>query len=583
MSDIFISYARSSEAQAEQVQQALRDAGYNVWRDAKLPAHRTYAEVIEEQLRCAKAVVVLWSGEATKSQWVRAEADAARELGTLIQASVDGTKPPMPFNQIQCADLAGWDGDRGSPGWRKVEGSVNALAGLGRDHPESSARKQKVSICVLPFANMSGDAEQEYFSDGISEDITTDLSNISALAVVARNTAFTFKGGAVDIGQVARKLGVSHVLEGSVRKAGQRLRITAQLIDGETGDHLLAERYDRDLTDIFAIQDEISKAIVNALRVKLLPEEKKAIENRDTAMAEAYNLYLMARQLWATGNHGDPRREEQVIFICQRAIEIDSAYARCWALLAIAQSGLHYGFGKDVDDGVASAERALAIDPAIAEAYCPIARRFITQRRFEEAEVELRTAVRLDPDSWDVNKEAWRLHISQRHFKEAAWHLERCVATMESDYYAWGLLLSCYYGLRNEGQIRRAAAMALVQVEQVLALDPCNGGALGIGARSLAALGQEERSKKWMQRALLADPDNLEMQYNLANAFAAYLRDPTAALDLLQTVLGRTSWSLIGWAHIDPELDTLREDDRFTALVADAIARARKTRRKAID
>ena len=129
---------------------------------------------------------------------------------------------------------------------------------------------------------MSGDSEQEYFSDGISEDITTDLSKISALGVVARNTAFTFKGRSVDVEEVARKLGVSHVLEGSVRKAGGRVRINAQLIDGATGEHVWAERYDRDLEDIFKIQDEISQAIIEALKVKLLPQEKKAIEKRGT-------------------------------------------------------------------------------------------------------------------------------------------------------------------------------------------------------------------------------------------------------------------------------------------------------------
>src|SRR6185295_18869953 len=161
----------------------------------------------------------------------------------------------------------------------------------------------KLSICVLPFANMSGEAEQEYFSDGISEDIITDLSKVSALGVIARNTAFQFKGRSVDVPQVARQLKVSHVLEGSVRKAGGKVRITAQLIDGATGEHVWADRYDRDLEDIFAIQDEISKAIVGALKLKLLPEEKKAIEQRGTTSAEAYNLYLLARQYWVTGIH----------------------------------------------------------------------------------------------------------------------------------------------------------------------------------------------------------------------------------------------------------------------------------------
>ena len=156
--------------------------------------------------------------------------------------------------------------------------------------PQQHPRKN--SICVLPFVNMSGDAEQEYFSDGISEDIITDLSKVSALFVIARNTAFTFKAKSVDVPQVARQLNVSHVLEGSVRKAGGRVRITAQLIDGATGGHVWAERYDRDLTDIFALQDEIAEAIVSALKLKLLPQEKQQIERRGTSNLEAYDLYL---------------------------------------------------------------------------------------------------------------------------------------------------------------------------------------------------------------------------------------------------------------------------------------------------
>src|SRR5690349_8856121 len=297
MADLFVSYARADEPMAERVAGALRGDGYQVWRDDQLPARRAYADVIEERLKSAKAVIVLWSAEAAKSQWVRAEADTARAEGTLVQAVLDGTMPPLPFNQIQCADLSGWEGDKEASGWRKLKASISALAGAAPSAAsKTAARRRQLCICVLPFQNMSGDPEQEYFSDGISEDITTDLSKISALGVVARNTAFTFKGRSVNVCEVARQLGVSHILEGSVRKAGGRVRITAQLIDGESGDHLWAERYDRDLEDIFAIQDEISKAIVSALKLKLLPEEKKALEQRGTTNAEAYNLYLLARQ-----------------------------------------------------------------------------------------------------------------------------------------------------------------------------------------------------------------------------------------------------------------------------------------------
>src|SRR3954469_6935826 len=231
---VFISYARPSEEQAHRIAEQLREDGFSVWRDDELPAHRAYSDVIEERLKSAKAVVVLWSSESAKSHWVRAEADTAREAGTLVQATLDSALPPMPFNQIQCADLKAWDGDTSSPGWRKLEGSVATLVrgtggeGLPLEAPEAKPQAVQASICVLPFVNMSGEPEQEYFSDGISEDITTDLSKISALEVVARNTAFGFKGQSPNVMDVAKQLSISHVLEGSVRKAGSRVRINAQ-------------------------------------------------------------------------------------------------------------------------------------------------------------------------------------------------------------------------------------------------------------------------------------------------------------------------------------------------------------------
>src|SRR5215468_7031557 len=153
----------------------------------------------------------------------------------------------------------------------------------------------KPAVAVLPFDNMSGDPEQEYFSDGITEDIITDLSKVSTLNVLSRNTTFTLKGKAVDVGQIGQRLKVGYVVEGSVRKAGGRVRITAQLIDAAKDSHVWGERYDRELTDIFALQDEIAQAIVTALKVRLLPGEKKAIESRSTQSPEAYQLYLLAR------------------------------------------------------------------------------------------------------------------------------------------------------------------------------------------------------------------------------------------------------------------------------------------------
>ena len=569
MSDVFISYARSTQEQAKSVEEALRAAGYEVWRDSDLPAHRAYSEVIEERLRLAKAVVVLWSEEASRSHWVRAEADAAREGGTLVQASVDETMPPIPFNQIQCADLSGWSGNDGHSGWAKLVASVEALAGSRTKEDKQSSRRsaRDVSVCILPFANMSGDPEQEYFSDGISEDITTDLSKISALGVVARNTAFTFKGHSVDVREVARKLGVTHVLEGSVRKAGDRVRITAQLIDGGSGDHVWAERFDRDLTDIFAIQDEISKAIVEALKVKLLPEEKKAIEQRGTTNVEAYNLYLMARNYWVTGNHGDPRREERVMRICKRAVELDPNYAQAWALLAIAQSNLRYGFGRAVDDGFAAAHTALAIDPTIAEAYCPMARRLQELGRHDEAMAELEKGLALDPQSWDLNKAAAFMILNQGKTSEAAECYEKAVAAMKTDYHGWGMLLTCYQAV-DDPRTAQTARMTLEQSERVLAEDPSNGAAISFAVGALAALGEADRAKDLIQRALLIDPDNLNMRYNFACALSI-LNEREAALAMLESSLLRAKGSL-GMAEIDPDLENIRDHPRYKAMIAEA-------------
>ena len=570
MSDVFLSYARPDEAEAARVAESLRSDGYQVWRDDELPAHRGYAEVIEERLKSAKAVIVLWSAEAAKSQWVRAEADTARSLGTLVQATLDGSIPPLPFNQIQCAALDGWDGSEDSPGWRKLKASLVALVGTPHVEAEkSSAKRRPLCVCVLPFQNMSGDSEQEYFSDGISEDITTDLSKISALGVVARNTAFTFKGQSVDVQEVARKLNVSHVLEGSVRKAGGRVRINAQLIDGATGEHLWAERYDRDLEDIFAIQDEISKAIVQALKVKLLPEEKKALEQRGTNNVEAYNLYLLARQYWVTGNHGDPRREERVMRICSRAVEIDPYYAEAWALLAIAQSNLRYGFGYEVDDGWAAAHAAISINPAIAEAHCAMARRLEERGNDAQALAELLKGLQVNPDSWELNKAIANFHMFRGRVPEAKPHYEKAAMVMDTDYHAWGMLTSCHYALGDVGSGRETAKMTLQQVEQVLAQDPSNGAAISFGVTALATLGDHDRAREWMERALLIDPDNLNMRYNFACTLARDLGDREAALKMFESAISRLKGS-IGNAEFDPDLENIRDDPRFQKVVDDA-------------
>jgi len=579
MSDVFVSYARPTERQARQITETLRGLGFAVWRDDELPAHRAYSEVIEERIKTAKAVLVLWSADAAKSQWVRAEADAAREAGTLVQVTMDGSIPPMPFNQIQCADLSNWAGDTTSQGWQKVEASLALLVGPAAGSPRAAEQaggtspSRKLSVCVLPFVNMSGDAEQEYFSDGISEDIITDLSKISAVSVIARNTAFTYKGKVLDVTEVAKQLKVTHVLEGSVRKAGPRVRITAQLIDGTAGDHVWAERYDRDLTDIFAIQDEISKAIASALQLKLLPKEKKAIEHRGTDSAAAYNLYLMARQHWISGNDGDPKRDEVVERICRQATAVDPTYARAWALMALAQSSLRFRFSRAGDEGLESAERALALDPNIAEAHCVKGIFLREQGQLAEADAEMATAVALNPDSWEVNKEAGRHFFRHGDFAKAIPYFDKATSLMETDYNDAGLLISCYNALGDVQGQRRAAQLTQERAEKAIAHDPSNGAALGYGASSLAVLGEADRAREWIDRALLIDPGNMTMRYNLACALTVYLDDADTALNLLEPYFERVGVQDISHAKVDPDMDKLREVPRFCDMLAKAETR----------
>ena len=452
-------------------------------------------------------------------------------------------------------------------------GAQSAPAKSAPPLPATATGPARVAICVLPFANMSGDPEQEYFSDGITEDIITDLSRVSALAVISRNSAFVFKGKHVDVLKVARELKVSHVLEGSVRKAGGRVRITAQLVDGSSNDHVWAERYDRALNDIFALQDEISEAIVKALKLKLLPEEKQAIEQRGTDNVEAYNLYLMGRQLYVTGHEGDARRAEAIIRVCIRATEIDPAYARAWALMAIGQLNLRFALARRGDDGLVAAERALALDPKLAEAHAVKARILADNGRHDEAFEEINIALGQDTESYEVNRSAAYLSYRRHLLEDAIRYWEKATTLMETDINSPAMLLSCYRAVGNSQGRQRAARVALARSDIVLAQDPNNGTVTGYSAYALAALGEVERAKERMNRALLIDPDNLNMRYNFACVLLIHLNDIDAALDLLGPVLEKVAIGGLNHAKVDPDFVVLHDNPRFKAMIAAAEAR----------
>ena len=258
------------------------------------------------------------------------------------------------------------------------------------------------SIAVLPFANMSSDPEQEYFSEGITEDIITDLSKVSGLRVTARNTVFTYKGKPVNVQQVAQELGVGFVLEGSVRKAGSRVRVTGQLIDGQDGAHVWADRYDRDLTDIFAIQDEITHAIVDQLKVRLLPGERKNIGQVPTESVEAYAYYLRGRQFLH-------RRSKTFLELARRmfakAVEIDPLYAKAYAGIADCDSflRLHYGADVSIDGILATSGKALDLKSGLAEAHASRGLALSLLGRYPEAMTEFDEAFAVDADLFEAH------------------------------------------------------------------------------------------------------------------------------------------------------------------------------------
>ena len=573
MARVFLSYAREDETAAKQLAEGIGSAGHEVWWDRHIQGGSRFSTEIDRELKTAEAVVVLWSAASVDSAWVQDEAAEGRDSGRLVPVSLAGTRPPLGFRQFHTVELASWNGAPGE--LDDLLGAISKTAGnKATESASARADAQKApagpSVCVLPFVNMSGDPEQEYFSDGITEDIITDLSKVSALLVIARNTAFTFKGKVMDVKDVARALEVSHVLEGSVRKAGSRVRITAQMIDGTTGGHVWADRYDRDLTDIFAIQDEISKAIVAALRVKLLPEEKRAIETRGTASVEAYNLYLMARQQWTDGGLGDIRRQETIVRICNQATSFDPNYAQAWALMALAQSQLRFWHGRDVDP-LPAAERALAINPNLAEARCVKAHLLEEQGKPAEANDEIETAVRLDPESWEVNREAARLIFRQGRVGDAIPYFEKAAALMESDWHNPSMLISCYRGTGDSAQLRWAAQMAVERTEKAIAKDPSNAAVLAAGAGALAIIGEDQRAREWIDRALLLDPDNSTMRYNLGCALTVGLKDFDRALDVMGPFFEQVgSATHIRHLEADPDFDPLRDDPRFKQMLAAA-------------
>lgn len=582
MSDIFLSYARHDKARVASLVAAIEAEGWTVWWDADIASGEEFDDTIAAQLHAAHAVLVVWTPVSVASRWVRSEARIGADRGVLVPIRFDRAELPIDTRTIETTDFDDWNADASSPPFRKLIRSLKAIlgepAGDSSGHRSAPAARApgrpaaRLSVCVLPFSNMGNEHEQDYFSDGVTEDIITDLARISGLAVTSRNTAFSFKGKEVKLRQLARQLNVTHVLEGSVRRAGDRLRISAQLIDAAQDRPVWADRYDRSLSDIFALQTEISEAIVAALKIALLPEEKQAIVGRGTDKPEAYDLYLMARQFMVSGNNGSLRNTEAMARLCRRAVEIDPLYARAWAMLAIAEAKLRMDFARSEDGGTAAAERALALDPDVAEAHAAMCRVLTQQKRFDEAGREIDLALRLDPASYEANAAAARLHYAARRTREAIPYFAKAAALAEGDYLSAGMLMISYAAVGEPESARAAARRTLARTEKIVAIEPDNGSAMSYLVTSLILLGERERARDWMRRALLLDPDNQHMRYNFA-CDLVLVGDLEPAIDMLAPLAKVVSQEFFNWWCADPDLDALRGLPRFRTMLAEVEAR----------
>jgi adenylate cyclase len=430
---------------------------------------------------------------------------------------------------------------------------------------QAPPRSDKPSVAILPFSNMSSDPEQEFFSDGITEDIITDLSKVSGLFVLGRNTVFTYKGKAVDLEQIAKQLGVSYVVEGSVRKAGNRVRINAQLIEGATGGHLWAERYDRELTDIFAIQDEITQTIVDQLKVKLLPEEKTALKQTSTENVEAYTYYLRGRQFFHMRTKSSIM-QGRLMFA--RAVELDPLYARAYAGMADCDSRLYsqHGVRTSVDEILATAGKALAIDPNLAEAHAALGYALMIADRPAEVAPAFERALAIDPNCYEANQLYGQFCVTQGDFKRAAQYYLRAMEIKPDDYASPLILQNVFQSLGRQDEREKYARLGLKRAEEALRLHPEESKPAQLGAIALAALGEGDRAKEWLARGLAISPDDNTARYNAACTYSL-LGESDKAIDLLETYLLEVGTDAKQWLKNDADLDPLHCHPRYRKLL----------------
>jgi len=443
-----------------------------------------------------------------------------------------------------------WAYDLSPEGLRRDSGTAAESVSVATDDSSKS-------VAVLPFADMSPDGDQEYFSDGLTEELLNALAQLRDLRVASRTSSFAFKNNAADVRTVAQKLNVQFVVEGSVRKAGEHLRITAQLIDAESDAHIWSQTYDRDLDDVFAIQDDIAKQIAAALQVKLVPQ---ATPVHGTGNVEAYEYFFRGRSFFNTQGQNNIR---QSIEEFRRATELDPAFSRAWAGMALSYAHLVLFFGGD-DEVLQAADsasrKAIELDPTIADGHTARIMIAAAKGQFEEADTAFQKAVAIDPANFEAFYQYGRFKIKRGELREALAMFDRA---REIDPYDFRAPILSVFLLRKDDpqKARETALVGIHNAELHLEQHPDSARAYILAAGALQYVGQYDKGKQFVESALRIDAASEDTQYNAA-CFYAQTGHIDEALDCLDKGMHDPEW-----IENDTDLEPLHGHPRYEELL----------------
>ncbi|HYD89034.1 MAG TPA: tetratricopeptide repeat protein [Vitreimonas sp.] len=422
------------------------------------------------------------------------------------------------------------------------------------------------SIAVLPFLDMSPDRDQDYLCEGLAEELINALANVEGVRVTARSASFQFDAAGADLREIGRRLGVETLLEGSVRKAGDRLRITVRLVDVAAGDNRWSRRFDRATGDIFEIQDEIAGSVVASLRGAVLTHREKEALVRPQTRTEAYELYLRGRQHLARLTGPDLETARQMF---TRALELDADYGPAWAGLAAVHATLYEWFGASDEDRASAdtaSRRGLEASPDIAEVHAARGFALSLLRRYDDAAKVFEEAIRLNPNLFEAYYYFARASFARGDIERANELFRRASEVRPEDFQSTSLRAMTLRMLRRTEEAREVVRESIRRAEYMLTLNPTDARALALGSTDLFEDGQLERAMEWSHRSLELYPDDMSVLVNAAclHAKAGFNE---VALELLGRVFAR-GWGKRDWVEQDPDYDNLRGDPRFEALLA---------------